>query len=190
MVNTHVIHFHCNITPQSVEALRNHLYDIVYKQKNGGLIIELSSLGGDIPSGFLAYQMIRNIPAKVTIVAINVVESMAVVMMLAAQERVALIETKFKTHPLTTTFHTEDSFRYDELKEVLDGLKFDIERYADVFKKRTSLAKVHLDIDACLAGTASTFDTNTAMLYGIIDRVAARISEVYAEPAVHYWVNA
>lgn len=166
----HTIHFTQSINAVSFNALQNCSLQAL---RSGAteITIFLSTDGGDTDFGFTAYEFLRSLPVKLTIHCIGNIESMGIIMFLAADIRIATPHAKFKIHPLHWDFHAM-RLDHDRLNEYSASLDFDAERYATIFEERTKTAKNPLKIRETLGGKASILGATEAIDVGLVTFIA------------------
>ncbi|MFK0089673.1 ATP-dependent Clp protease proteolytic subunit [Pseudomonas sp. NPDC090755] len=179
----HVIHFMNSINSETLSALQSASLGAL-REGATEIAIHLSSDGGSTDHGFAAYHFLRSLPVPLTMHCIGNVESMAIIMFLAGERRLAVPHAKFKIHPLHWGFNA-GSVDHDRLVEFGESLDFDADRYAVIFEERTKNAEKPLDVRTHLAGRANIFGTTAA----IDARLAIDISEVaIPAAAINWWV--
>ena len=171
------IHFWGPINIATVESFRNMLLNALKMQNCSEIEILFSSEGGDLNSGFTAYNYLRSIPVKTTIINMGTVESIAMIAFLGADERRAVKNARFLLHNFTWTFPSApvDANRLSERNE---SLKTDMMRYANIFKERTSAASSPIDAMASLTGTSTIIGVDEAAEAGIITSVDTSFPEL------------
>lgn len=165
-MNKFGIHFMGDVNNNSVEVLRNQLLFAISNSANE-IILYISSTGGSLHAGFTAYEYIKSSPIPITVINMGTVESIAVIMYLAAQQRLATPDSKFLLHSFTWTFSSQ-TVNYIQLTEALRSLDFDQKRYCNIFMEQTSQAKNPMDILKCLTSDPAMLDTKSALSAGII----------------------
>ena len=105
-MSKHVIHFLGPVNVISIQNLRNIILQSINGQKPASEIeLLISSEGGDLNSGFTAYNFIRSIQIPITCINIGTVESMAVILYLAGDQRLAVQHSRFLLHSLHWGFN-------------------------------------------------------------------------------------
>jgi len=166
----HTIHFMRDITPDTLTGLQNAAMSAISANASE-ITIYLSSSGGLTDQAFAAYHFIRSLPIPVTIHCIGNIESMAVVMFLAADTRLIVPHGKIKIHPMHWGF-TGGTVDHDRLAEYVASLNFDAERYAAIFDERTQGANQPVDVRAHLGGQAKLLGSAEGMASGIATGIA------------------
>lgn len=183
-MSLHIIHFMRPIMPDTLVGLQNVALQAL-AQGASEVRIHISSEGGANDQGFAAYHFIRSLPVPVTMHCIGNVESMALIMYLAADNRAIVPHGKIKIHPMLWGFPPGASIDHDRLTEFVSSLDFDATRYANIFKERTSGATEVIEVQSHLGGRAKLLDAPGAVACG----VATAIAEASIPPnAIRWWV--
>ncbi len=159
------MHFFGPINISAVESLRNMLLNALQSRVTEIKIL-MSSEGGDLNSGFTAYNYIRSMPVKTRCINMGTIESISVMPFLAATERRAVENSRFLLHDFSWTFKSAP-VNINKVSECADSLKFDTERYAKTFDERTSGCESPIDISAHLTGASCIIGPSAAILSGI-----------------------
>lgn len=162
MGNTVQIHFFGPISISTVEAFRNMLLNALKSPDIEALEILMSSEGGDLNSGFTAYNYIRSVPIKTTTINMGSVESIAMIPFLAGSERRAVANARFVIHNFTWTFPNVP-IDLNRVAERNDSLQTDIERYMSIYLERTQEAEKPIDARLHLTGPAAIIGNDEAL---------------------------
>ena len=182
-MTVHTVHFTRNINPETFAGFQNVVLSAL-KAGASELAIHMSSDGGNNDQGFAAYHFLRSLPVPITMHCIGNIESMAVVVFLAAQTRNIVPHGKIKIHPMHWGF-PGGTVDHDRLSEYVDSLDFDANRYADIYEERTKGATTIIDVRNHLAGKAKLLTAAEAVEAGI----ATAISDaVVPADAIRWWV--
>jgi ATP-dependent Clp protease, protease subunit len=100
---TAVIRFFSDVNPGSVGLLLQTV-DSQYKAGYRKFIILISSGGGDLLSGFMAYNYLKGLPIEVTTFNVGNVDSSASIIYCAGSKRYAVPEARFVIHEVSLTF--------------------------------------------------------------------------------------
>lgn len=185
----HVVHFYGPLSPMSFQGFRDVMLEAFAQRAATEITILLSSEGGDINSGFTAYNFIREFPIPVTCINMGTVESMAIMMFLAADTRCAVEHSRFLLHSFHWGFNAGQVDRA-RLAEHSESLSFDVERYATIFEQRTNSVQAGFDIRKCLDGAFKILDTNKAVDIGMLTvPTAAGGAEMklIGRDDIHWW---
>lgn len=184
-MSIHVIHFSTSITPISAGALRNTCLQAL-QQGASDIRINFSCEGGSNLHGFALYNFLRSLPVPLTMHNTGNVESMGLVVFLAASRRFANLHSRFLIHPMHWGF---EQGRVDSprLAEYSARLNDDLERYAQIFDEATQGAKEPLSIRPHLSGSHHILNAHTASACGIVHEVA---ESTLPSDSVKWWVDA
>ncbi|MCX6120063.1 MAG: ATP-dependent Clp protease proteolytic subunit [Ignavibacteriales bacterium] len=181
----HVIHFYTSVSYESCNQLKNVCLDAV-RQKAPEIHIHLSSGGGSTLYGFTLYNFIKSLPVPVTIHNLGSVESIAMIIFLAAPNRLSCSHSRFLLHSLQWDFTAATSVDHARLREHASALNNDMERYIDIFKERTQGAKEPIDVAACLSGNERFITAADSIKSGITHKV---VDATIPKDAINWWVN-
>lgn len=187
-MSEHFFHFCGPITPKSYEYMRNQILTAVCERRAQKVTVMFSSEGGDLNSEFSAYNFFRGLPVPVRMVNVGSVESIALLVYLAANERDVLESSRFLLHQFDWTY-PHQIVDYARLNENSDSLRFDYGRYATIFNERTNSGNGVVDIFKCLNGQAVIVDAPTATKAGIATNIIPVDGSIPApsENTIHWW---
>lgn len=164
------IHFWNSINNETSRMLRNMVINSINKGEKEIKIL-FSSDGGDLNAGMNLYNYFRNIQSDVTVKICNVgsIESIAVIVYLAFDKRLAIENSRFLLH----SFHwnTPQYTDHMRLTEYTESLNYHVERYAQLFNERTQFAKNQINILDCLNGHSLIIPATTATSCGIVSEI-------------------
>lgn len=161
----HTIHFMRGINPDTIIGLQNCAMSAI-QQGASALQIHISCEGGTTDQGFAAYHFLRSLPIPVTMHCIGNIESMGVMLFLAADKRLIVPHGKIKIHPMHWGFNT-GTIDHDRLAEFVASLDFDAKRYTAIFQERTEGADKPVDVFSHLMGQAKLLGATEALTAGI-----------------------
>lgn len=179
----HIVHFHCQIDQTTCEHFRDRCLEAV-SDGASSLLLNLSTTGGSTNFGFTLYTFIKSLPIPIRAVNAGNIESMGIVMYLAASHRIASPHSRFLIHPMTWYFN-QSSVDHGRLREYLSSLDNDLHRYVSIFIDETRGAEERLDIARCLSSTEKVICAEDSMRCGIAHRVEQL---TFAEGAKHWTV--
>ncbi|MDC6383648.1 ATP-dependent Clp protease proteolytic subunit [Pseudomonas sp. 15A4] len=184
-MSEHIIHFHCGVDQASTEHFRDRCLEALGKGATG-LLLNLSTAGGSTALGFTLYNFLKSL--KVPIRALNSgnIESMGIVIYLAAQERIVCPHSRFLIHPMSWYFN-QSSVDHSRMREYLRSLDNDLQRYVNIYESETVSAVHPLDIGRCLSAEEKVIRAEDSLACGIAHRVEQL---QFAEDAVHWTVSA
>jgi ATP-dependent protease ClpP protease subunit len=163
--NEAFITFACGITQKSVNTLVGVVNDMAGKGITK-VTVHLSSTGGDLSPAFSAYHILRSLSIPLVMHNTGNVESSAVLLYLAADDRTAASHSRFLIHPFHWTFG--GSVFLPHIKQAVASLEFDSRRYADIFNERTQGVDKPIDVLKCLNGEPLVIGADEAKIFGIV----------------------
>ena len=186
---THYFHFYGPVTPASFQGLRNILLEAITQRGCQTAVLCISSEGGDLNSGFTAYNFLRALKVDLTAINMGTVESIAVPIFLAADRRLVLNNSRFLLHSFHWKF-LNAPVDHTRLAEHSDSLQFDAKRYAEIFQERTNGADDPINIADCLNGPARILDASASISTGLAHQIIqSQDALTFGGTAVHWWVN-
>lgn len=180
----HSIHFTASINSKSLGNFTNAFLSAI-SQGAERIDLYMHTDGGGTHEGFGLYGLIRSSPVPVVAHNIGNIESMGIVMYLAADTRIANPEARFLIHGLTWGFGngTVDGAR---LIEYTERLAQDRQRYVELFKERTNGAQNPIDISAAVLSGHLMLDSGAAAEAGI---TTGPVRAATVSSAVKWWVT-
>lgn len=132
------VKFSSPINPQTAQNLMNFLSNQVNSgQKEFYFLI--SSPGGSVNDGIVLYNFIKALPAKIIMHNIGVIDSIATVIFLAANERYCNPHSSFLFHGVGIDIAQPQRLEEKNLKENLIMIERDQKNIADIITERTKL---------------------------------------------------
>ena len=183
-MTTHIIHFSGGINPATSENLRNTCLQALERGASE-IRLHISSEGGSTTCGFTLFNFLRSLPIPLITHNIGNIESIAVVLFLAAKERLTCQHSRFLIHPLHWSFNA-GSVDHSRLREFVASLDNDLERYAQIFDEITQCPKELIDIRENLSGQEIIFTAETSISHGISTEICAA---TIPAGAVNWWVH-
>lgn len=180
----HIFHFYGPVSPKSFLSLRDALLTALTQQEMDRATLLISSEGGDLNSGFTAYNFIQSLPIPFTTVNMGTVESIAVMVYLAGDTRIALRNSRFLLHSFHWGF-PQTAVDSNRLAEHSLSLDFDQKRYAEIFEERTQGAQAPIDIRQVLRSEAVILDAPAAISSGVASEMVEKWAISSAD--VHWW---
>jgi ATP-dependent protease ClpP protease subunit len=114
----------------------------------------LSTCGGSTNFGFTLYTFLKSLPVPLCAINAGNIESMGIIMFLAANRRITSPHSRFLIHPMNWYF-SQKSVDHQRLREYLSSLDNDLAGYVQIFTLETAEATTKLDIFHCLSGRES-----------------------------------
>jgi len=180
----HTVNFTCPVSQSTVNALIGNCLGAI-NQKASGLMVNISSSGGDLVAGFTAYHFLKSLPVPVYTHNLSNVESVANVIFLAGKKRTANPGSRFLLHPFHWGFSTPaaDHLRIAEWTACLDN---DLERFVDILEVETDGGKSRDDWKKIIAA-ATIVNPTSATEWGLIAETKA--AAIPLEPGTYWWIN-
>ena len=162
--------FDTDITQKNISALIASLSELISQAEDDDISLFLSSGGGDTMAGFRGYDVIRFIMKNDSIITkgTGIVASMAIILFLSSDTRMATLHTKFFFHELGITPKIETRHSVTEVFSVATSLKADQERYAEIVSLHTLLTKEDV---LKLMREETELTAQEALEYGIIHEI-------------------
>ncbi len=132
------VKFSSPINPQTAQNLMNFLT----QQINSGqkeFYFLISSPGGSVNDGIVLYNFLKALPAKIIMHNIGIIDSIATVVFLAADERYSNKNSSFLFHGVGIDITQPMRFEEKNLKEQLIIIERDQKNIADIISERTKL---------------------------------------------------
>ena len=153
------------ITQESLNILTQSLGTLPFEQP---IRIYLASSGGDVNVGIQMYNYLRRF-TNLTIEAMGNIDSIAVVVFLAAKHRTSTANTSFLLHGIALDSAGPVSLRLKDVEGYSEQLTHQIKRYSDIFNERTTGASAPIDLKSALAGRSDVWlDVTAAKSAGIL----------------------
>lgn len=165
------INFQSGISGLSV----SRIIDTIQKKLDQGVerfVILISSPGGEVASGIAAYNFLRGIPAEVVTHNYGVIDSMAVVLFSAGQERYCVPHARFLLHGIGFTLPQNVRFEEKQLDERMKGLKIDRQNIARIVAERCDRNAGDVETDMLEVKTLSSTE---AVEYGLVHAIKTEL---------------
>jgi len=165
------INFQADISGPSVGRLTNAIQTGL-AQGAERFIILISSLGGQVAPGIAAYNFLRGIPAEVTTHNYGVIDSMAVVLFSAGQERYCVPHARFLLHGVGFNVTQPTRFEEKHLDERMKGLMIDRQNIARILAERCSRNVEDVEADMLQVKTLNSME---AVDYGLVHSIKTEL---------------
>jgi ATP-dependent protease ClpP protease subunit len=155
--------------PQS-QSLRSQLAFLNQPQQNTtGLLLVLSSWGGNTFEARSLYGLLRAVSYPIDIHAVGVIKSSAVPLFLAADRRTAAPDVEFMFHGWTWSLDQHPGQPIEELQQTAMQLSHEVKWARGVLQERAKLTSV--DIDSLQLFEKPRIEgVDFALRYGLIDQ--------------------
>lgn len=184
-MTTHVIHFTGNIHQGSALQLQDVSLQAL-AQGATEIRYHVTTDGGSTMLGFWLFNFIRSLPVPVTIHNTGNIESMGIILFLAADRRIAAPHSRFLLHPLNWGFPNGSRLDHARLNEHSLSLDNDFDRYVSIFDERTAGAAQKTDIRACLKNTARVLTAEDAVNANLATEIG---DVVLSADSIRWWIT-
>ncbi|QIP21309.1 Clp protease [Enterobacter kobei] len=165
----HTVHFLCPVNPSTVSLLQNNILSAI-AQGATRINLHISSSGGDVTSGFTAYNFIKTLPIPVYCFNISNIDSIANAIFLAGIKRFANHGARFLLHPFQWNFGGMQSVDHERMREWVSSLDHDLDRLVSIFNEETVSAGQFTDWRE-LIRTSSILNPERAATLGLIEGI-------------------
>jgi len=183
----HVFHFDVPVNAATTNALQNVMLEAIQLGQPSSLTLLINSTGGNLTAGFGLFNFLRSLPMPVTTHNFGTVESIAVIVYLAGEERKIVPTGRFLLHGLNWGFDS-GSIDHARISEFAASLDSHSATYQQIFNERTQSADAPVDILECLSGKARIVDASSSVKAGIATAIAPPEAAVPAD-SVHWWIS-
>ncbi|MBF8463763.1 Clp protease [Klebsiella michiganensis] len=180
----HTIHFLCPVSASTVSILQGHCLQAI-AQEAEAINLHISSSGGEITSGFTAYNFIKTLPIPVNTYNISNIDSIANAIFLAGTHRFANSGSRFLLHPFQWSFGGMQSVDHERMREWVGSLDHDLARLVGIFDKETASASERVDWSA-LIRASTILGPERAIALGLVERVE---EATVRDPKATWWIT-
>ncbi|MGU3489688.1 ATP-dependent Clp protease proteolytic subunit [Enterobacter bugandensis] len=183
-VNEAAIYFNGNINYQTVTWLLSSLADLHANYRNIKYVdVYLNSEGGDMDSGYVAFEALRKSPMKLNMINTAMVASSASMIYCAADDRYAMPMSTFVLHPAAAGNEKDDYLKPDQARRILD----DAENYNSMFRAiYAGCTKIPADEIKKITSSETdraVYKVDEAIRKGLVTR---GIKETHSYPVTYY----
>lgn len=168
-------------TPPSVklEAVTNLINQVKSLTDEGvkTLSLLISSPGGNVYAGLLAYNFLKGCPMNVTTHNIGICNSVTAVIYAAGIRRLSVPHGRFLMHGVSSNFTADTSLSETELEERLATLRNDMDNIAGVLAAATGKQEKELHQ---YMRRGLTLDPEQAVEYGLVHEIVEQLYPVGA----------
>ena len=182
----HVVHFLGPVT----QITCDRTVDVCLNARRQGateIRFHFSSEGGSTSLGFALFNFLRSLALPIIMHNVGNIESMAVIVYLAASRRLTCNNSRFLIHPLHFGFVGIAAADHSRILEWGQGLDSDAERYAKIFDNQTLNSIKPIKVKEHLFGHAAIIDGAGAVAGGIAHEIC---DASIPEGAITWWVLA
>lgn len=166
------INFQADINGPSVGKLINAVQTGLSEGVESFTIL-ISSSGGQVSPGIAAYNFLRGIPAKVITHNYGVIDSMAVVLFVAGEERYCVPHARFLLHGIGFTVSQPTRFEEKQLDERMKGLAIDRQNIAKILSERCGRSSTDIETDML---QVKTLTSEEAVEYGLVHNIKTELA--------------
>lgn len=186
-VNEAAIYFNGNINYQTVTWLLSSLAELHANYRNIKHVdVYLNSEGGDMDSGYVAFEALRKSPMKLNMINTSMVASSASMIYCASDDRYAMPMSTFVLHPSATRNEKDDYLKPDQARRILD----DAENYNSMFRAiYSNCTKIPPDEIKKITSSETeraVYRIDEAIRKGLVTR---GIKETHSYPVTYYITN-
>ncbi|PYS92821.1 MAG: Clp protease [Acidobacteria bacterium] len=139
--DTVYLNFYSPISQTTVQTLMAACTDAMRQFNPRTLYLSISSSGGEVAAGITLYNFLRGLPVRVVTHNIGAIDSIAVVIFLAGQDRYAVPTATFLFHGVQLGISQPTNLTIYQLRELVSGLDEDHNRIVHVITGRTKLSE-------------------------------------------------
>lgn len=156
------------ITEQKAKSVMEVCSNIVTKAQPSRLYFLLSSTGGSVDAGIVLYNYLRSLPVELIMHNVGSIDSIANVVFLAAETRLASPHSSFLLHGINWGSGQGSQLSYVQLQETLSDFRSKEEKLIGIITQRTQISKAEL---RRLFRQGESKDLEFALARGIIQDV-------------------
>ena len=159
------------ITPDATTALINQVQTLI-SEGVSTINLLISSPGGNVYAGLMAYNFLKGCPAEVMTHNINTCDSIAGVIYAAGDRRLSVPHGRFLLHGPSAGFPANSNLSETDLEERLATLKNDIDNIAGVLAAASGKDEdtIHQDMRQGL-----TLEPEKAVEYGLVHEIQEKL---------------
>lgn len=168
-----VINFYANVSETSVNDLIRFVTSELAQQSERRvveeLVLQISSSGGSSDHGLLAYNYLKQLSLKITTIGMGNVDSAAVMLFCAGNQRLAMPSCRFVLHEALATINGQfGSLKLAEMARLIERITDD---YVDVVSKVTGQKKQKVSRLVKDGGVLSSAEAKTkGLVTEVIDK--------------------
>jgi ATP-dependent Clp protease protease subunit len=138
------INFFDEITVPKVNNLMAICSNLISQKKPDELYFLFSSPGGQVISGIVLYNFLKSLPVKITMHNTGSIDSIATVIFLAGDTRLATPNSTFLFHGVGTIFSSNSKLNLSQINEKRSQLEEDENKIAGIIEKNTKLSDTEI----------------------------------------------
>ena len=144
MAGTTYLSYYDVINEQKTRALMEACAQAIAQTSRSQLYFLFSSTGGSVDAGIALYNYLRALPVPLVMHNTGSIDSIANVVVLAADTRYATPQSSFLLHGITWTFGANATLTWNQLQETISSFQTSEARMSGIITERTALTKDEL----------------------------------------------
>ena len=172
-----VIRFFCAVDDYTISMLIANI-DKKLQQGIEKFTILISSKGGSVFHGILAYNYLKGIPAEITTHNFGSINSSASVIYCAGDIRYSVPHGNFLMHPVRSNFPRGANLAQDDMEERIKAMKLDSENIAGVISSATGKTEAEI-LD--LMKQRTNLNPEEAKEFGFVQEIREALFEPSSE---------
>lgn len=170
-VSEAAIYFNANVNSQTVTWLMSTIEDIHVNYQNvKNVDIYISSDGGDMDAGYVAYEALRKSPLKLNMINTSMIASSASMIYCASDERYAMPMATFLLHPAAAWNDKDDYLKPDQAQRILDKAENYNTLFREIYSSCTNIPADELKKITSSETDSVLYKVDTAEKKGLVTR--------------------
>ncbi|OWF87176.1 hypothetical protein B4916_21935 [Yersinia intermedia] len=160
--------------------------EINIKYKNASKIfLYINSSGGDMDSGYMAYEAVRNSTIPIVTVNASMTGSSATMIYCGAKERLMMSGAYFLLHPAATANKGFDYLKPDVINNLHEEVVAYNKMFFDIYKECTEFSKTEIEQFLNNEGARKRMDYNSSLLV----KLSSGVSNGFMPAPVVYYIS-
>lgn len=170
-VDKAAIYFNAGIDPQTVAWLLSSIDEINGNFRNiKNIDVYINSGGGDMDSGYLAYEALRKNPTKLNMINASNIASAATMIYCASSQRYAMPMASFLLHPAAAANDINDYLKPDQAQRILDDAEKYNALFRSVYTSCTNIPAEELKAITSSESRRATYNIDAAQKVGLVNQ--------------------
>ena len=157
-----------SINEAKVKAIMGVLSEVINRERPDVIYFLISSSGGLVEAGITLHNFLRALPVEIIMHNSGGIDSIANVIFLAADKRLASVHSSFLFHGLTWNFEAKTSLTKNQLTEIMSNIEISESKISGIMTERTKLTDE--DVKSLFHQGASK-DASFALSKGVIGEI-------------------
>lgn len=136
--------FFDQIDMERVQSLQVIFQQIINKHKPKSIYFMISSPGGDVKAGIVLYNYLNALPVKIITHNIGSIDSIALIIFLAGDERYAANHSSFLLHGIKSNFNATTSMNLSQIKEIESQVSQLENNISEIVNQETHITKLEM----------------------------------------------